>query len=370
MSASPSNIHPKLQVAVIGAGVAGAACAHALHGAGHQVRVFDKSRGPGGRMATRRVLWVDAEGRGRSTRFDHGAPGFAAHTPAFRDFTRAGLQAGWLVSWAPRGCGAALDAPGTQESPVQPVPQPSLKPLMAMPAPDMPTLCRHLLQGIDTQWACQVETLQYEPQGWQLQQQGSLVGEGFDAVVLALPPAQAGALLAAHNAVWARQAAMALMQPCWTLMGVADAPLAAPHWDVARPLSGPLAWLQRNDGRPGREQRAGEAHWVLHARPAWSRQHLEHSAEVVQAAMQAALADWLGEPVHWRYAVTHRWRYATVQALAPEPSGSCWWDAGAGLAACGDFLGGRGGVEGAWLSAQALATQMLAQPPTARRAGV
>ena len=81
------------------------------------------------------------------------------------------------------------------------------------------------------------------------------------------------------------------MQPCWTLMGVAAAPTAALDWDIVRPHTSPLAWVQRNDTRPGREHRAGEVHWVLHARPAWSRLHLEQPAYWVQAQLQVALAD-------------------------------------------------------------------------------
>ena len=45
-----------MQVAIIGAGMAGLTCASRLAEAGHDVAVFDKGRGPGGRMA----IWKDA----------------------------------------------------------------------------------------------------------------------------------------------------------------------------------------------------------------------------------------------------------------------------------------------------------------------
>ena len=44
-----------LDVAIIGAGVAGLTCAQQLHQAGYKVVVLEKSRGVGGRMATRRI---------------------------------------------------------------------------------------------------------------------------------------------------------------------------------------------------------------------------------------------------------------------------------------------------------------------------
>ena len=345
-------------VAVVGAGVAGSRCARVLHGAGCTVHVFDKSRGPGGRMATRRALWVDGQGQGRSTRFDHGAPGFDARSAAFRQFTGDALRAGWLAEWSPmfdpRGRGA--DGTGT----------------VLLPVPDMPTLCRQALQGIDTVWACTVQALNPArlPQpSWALHGEDGLLGEGFDAVVLAMPPAQAGQLLATHQPAWSRQAALALMQPCWTLMGVTAMPATPIAWDVSRPPSGPLCSAQRNESRPGRERLDAEVHWVLHARAAWSRLHLEKSADWVQAQLQAALADWLGTPLQWHYAATHRWRYAMPQPTSGYAAGQCWWDAALGIGVCGDFLGGSSsGVEAAWLSAQTLAQQMLASQAAGRAA--
>ena len=59
----------RLPVAVIGGGLSGLVCAGQWIERGRSVEVFDKARGPGGRMATRR--------RDTST-FDHGAPFFSA----------------------------------------------------------------------------------------------------------------------------------------------------------------------------------------------------------------------------------------------------------------------------------------------------
>jgi predicted NAD/FAD-dependent oxidoreductase len=148
------------------------------------------------------------------------------------------------------------------------------------------------------------------------------------------------------------------MQPCWTLMGIADAPETGPDWNLARPPTGPLAWVLRNDARPGRVHVPGKAHWVAHARSGWSRRHLERPAAWVQQQMQAALADAWGGLVDWHHCLVHRWRYAMPQSQRALPTRSCWWDAAQGLGVCGDFLGGAG-VEGAWLSAQALSAELV-----------
>jgi len=332
------------KVAVIGSGIAGAACVRALSLAGHSVHVFDKSRGPGGRLATRSVEWVDRKGQARTTRFDHGAVGIAASSEAFQKFVDQGVHAGWLAEWTPTLAAGSLPPEGGDQ--------------LYLPAPDMPALCRRLLDGAAATWSFAVESLHKGPLGWQVQASGERHNARFGAIVLAVPPAQAAPLLSHHRRDWARHAAVVPMQPCWTLMGIADPPKPALGWDLARPRAGPLAWVLRNDARPGRERVPGQAHWVVHARAYWSRRHLEQPAAWVQHQMQAALAECLGRPVDWHHCAVHRWRYALPQAQRVAPAESCWWEAAQGLGVCGDFLGGSG-VEGAWLSAQSLSAALL-----------
>lgn len=340
---------PPPQIAIIGAGLAGATCARTLAQAGAVVSVFDKSRGPGGRLATRRLTWLDANGQARTAPVDHGAPGFAVRSAAFAQWLQQAPAAGTVHPWTPRL------APGSR-------PRDEAGPLW-LPGPEMPALCRALVQGLPARWSCSVDGLQPGPQGWQLSADGVGLPGHFDAVVLAVPPAQAAPLLAEHRRDWAQRASLALMQPCWTLMGVAErSPPDEALWDLGRPEAGPLAWVMRHDARPQRSAAADDSHWVVHAQAGWSRRHLEQPAPWVQAELQAALDGWLGRAVAWRHAVVHRWRYAMPVVTGETPSEPCWWDSARGLGVCGDALGG-GGVEAAWQSAQALASAVLASCP-------
>ena len=345
------------QFAVIGTGIAGAACARALMLAGHSVHVFDKSRGPGGRLATRRLEWVDRLGQSCTTRLDHGAVGITARSAPFQAFVDETLRAGGLAQWTPAlAAGSLLAGDGER---------------FYVPVPDMPSLCRRQLIGAAATWSFAVDGLHKGALGWQVQAGSERHPEPFDAVVLALPPAQAAALLCQHRRDWARHASIAPMQPCWTLMGIAEPSKEALEpalgWDLARPPTGPLDWVLRNDARPGRARVSGQAHWVVHARSGWSRRHLEQPAEWVQQQMQAALADTLGRPITWHHCAVHRWRYALPQAQTTAAAESFWWDAAQGLGVCGDFLGGSG-VEGAWLSAQSLSAAMLQRGSSAGQA--
>lgn len=346
--------NPMKRVAVIGAGIAGAVAARRLADAGHGVQVFDKARGAGGRLATRRAEWTDRHDTARMTRLDHGAPGFEAHDPRFRGAVDDAVQAGWVTPWAP------LLAPGSE-------------PTTAAPAhfciqPELPRWCRELLTGIDCHWATPIDGLLRGAGQWRLRSRGSVLPAEFDQVLLAMPPVQAAPLLIPHAPGWARTAAKVAMQPCWTLMGVSELTRDPLPWEAARPAAGPLAWIVRNETKPGRERRDDEIHWVVHARADWSEQRLEAPGEAIQDELEAALDDWLGESLRWKHAVVHRWRYA-LPPLAPVESGvPHWWDRVQGLGVCGDFLGGRG-VEGAWLSGSTLADALLASAAARGRGG-
>ncbi|MGV3682940.1 MAG: NAD(P)/FAD-dependent oxidoreductase [Acidovorax sp.] len=330
----------RLQIAVVGAGLAGLSCAQALLQAGHAVHLLDKSRGPSGRMATRRAQ-DDATA---AWQCDHGAQYFTARDPAFRAEVARWQAAGVAAPWPARLASFDGMAWTTPHTPLE----------RFVGTPRMTAPAAWLVQGFGhhaaTQWQTTVQRLQRTGDGWAIAsaEQG-LRAARYDRVVLAMPAPQAAALLAPVAPDGAALAASARMRGSWAVMLRYAAPVAMP-WDGAFVNAGPLRWVARDSSKPGR---TGPETWLLHASPEWSEAHIEDSAESVTAALLAAFAALGGTPPV--AATAHRWRYADTE---PALQQGCWWSSTLGLGVCGDWLHG-GKVEGAWLSGRALAHQML-----------
>ncbi|MCT2559341.1 NAD(P)-binding protein [Tsuneonella sp. YG55] len=310
-----------MRFAVIGAGMAGLACADALVAAGHEVELFDKGRGAGGRMSTRR--WQTPLGE---VTLDHGAQYFTARDAAFRQLVRVWAGTGIAAPWPPGGDDAWVGIPG------------------------MNAVIRQMASSHRVSWAWLVKHLERRDGQWHLAGARGPAGP-YDAVVLAIPAEQAVPLLALHDFAMMRAALNARSQPCWTGMFVFDRPLGGLP-PVIRG-QGALAWAARNSAKPGRPE---PETWVVQASAQWSGERIEHAPEEVAELLLAALASATASPVPDPVAAAaHRWRYA----LSAGTGDGALWNGDIGLGACGDWLLGPR-VECAWLSGRDLARQCLA----------
>uniref|UniRef100_UPI0028B0BFC2 NAD(P)/FAD-dependent oxidoreductase n=1 Tax=Pseudomonas sp. TaxID=306 RepID=UPI0028B0BFC2 len=79
-------------IAIIGTGLAGLSAAHALLDAGQEIRLFDKSRGSGGRMASK---------RSEAGALDLGAQYFTVRDRRFAEVVQQWRQRGWVAEWSP-----------------------------------------------------------------------------------------------------------------------------------------------------------------------------------------------------------------------------------------------------------------------------
>jgi len=309
------------KVAIIGAGMSGLACATRLGQAGLAVQLFDKGRGPGGRMSTRRLETAIGQAS-----FDHGAQYFTARGAGFSAQVAQWVQQGVAASWPAAGDGAYVGVPGMNA------------PIKAMAA------------GQSVAWQFRIEALLADEAAWRLVGPAGPT-RAFSAVVVALPAEQAAELLAEIEPDLAATASGSSTQPCWTVMAAfAERLPFAP--DTLRDL-GPLGWAARNVSKPGR---AGPETWVIQGSPDWSRDHLEASGDAVSAVLLGALAEAMGGPLPAPLVLeAHRWRYAR----SASGTDGALWSPGARIGCCGDWLIGPR-VECAWDSGVALADRILA----------
>ena len=328
---------PVPSVAVIGAGISGLFAARTLADHGVSVTVFDKGRGVGGRMSTRRV-----EGQ---PCFDHGAQYFTARDPRFHRYVQSWLQQGVVARW-----------PDVENDPSHKIvvfkngqrteKDDSVERFVG--SPSMSSVCKHLASDLNVYTGSRIEKV--EPIDGRIRltdMEGNSRGD-FDRLIVTAPAQQAAELLVNFPNL-AQPISQIQMNPCWAVMASFDQPIAG-DWVGAFVHDSIVTWTSRNSTKPNRP--TASEHFLLHVGHEWTAENWERdpdevAAEVLEAFWQASGI----EPAKPFHLVAHRWKYAIP---VDPPDQRCFFDAESGIAACGDWAGGPR-VEGAFLSGMAAA---------------
>ena len=296
-------------MAIIGAGLSGLIAARELASAGHQTVVYEKARGVGGRLATRRVGMA---------RFDHGAQFFTVRGDAFRAVVDEAIEADVVAEWC-RGFGEQDGYPRYRG------------------AEGMTSLAKWLADGLDIRLGTRIEDLR------------SL---SADAFVISAPIPQALELLA--NSAMA--VAPALQE---NLREVRYNRSIAGMFVLDRPSAIEL---------PGGEQHSLPTAYsfvadnylkgvskipaiTMHMSNDWSVEHWDTSTAELEQAMRGHVKPLLGEATISEISL-HKWRYAGPQNPWPDPC--CIVHVDPAVVLCGDAFAGPK-VEGAFNSGLAAA---------------
>jgi renalase len=333
---------------IVGAGVAGLSCAKRLQQAGVATLTLDKSRGVGGRCATRRVHGQPID---HGVIFLHGSdPGFLA---ALEDVENATPLPGWPRQlW---GTGA----------PCQPEAFHDYERRVAF-GEGLSVFPKHLAVDLDIRLNTRVVSL--EPQGdvFELRSEDGVTYRAGTVVVTA-PIGQTRELLRVlpDTSTELRSVVtllnMVSSEPCLTLLAgyALDAP--APAWEVSYPEDSATFLLMSHDSTK-RAQKTFHT-LVYQCRPLWSRQRLENdpsdwSRQVLDEAARL-LGSWAREP---EWSQSHRWRFARVETASALTSPIFLeFDEGRRLGLAGEAFASAGGVEAAWLSGRRLAGRILGE---------
>ncbi|MGY1779150.1 NAD(P)/FAD-dependent oxidoreductase [Geodermatophilus sp. SYSU D01036] len=311
------------EIVVVGAGIAGVACARALADAGVPVRVRDRGRRPGGRMASRTLA-------GRVTDLGASYLTASAGTPfaaVVGDWVARGLARPWTDTFAVAGPDGIRDS---SSGPVRYAAPGGLRSLVA-----------DLAAGLDVVQGSAVERVG----------PGARVdGAEAPAAVLALPDPQARRLLPPDLAArlldeedarpWRPSLAVALGwdERHWP----ADLHGAFVHDDPV------VEWIADDGDRRG----DGAPVLVAHTTPGTAAAHLDdpgRAAPEVTAAVCRALG--IGPAPAWTH--VHRWTFAKPAVPREEPFGLA-----AGVGVCGDGWRAPSKVESAWTSGHLLGTAL------------
>ena len=339
----PKSTRPQ-RIAVIGAGIAGLACARTLMQAGHDVTLLESGPAPGGRMAT-----CDSPFGG----FDCGA-----QYVTVRDARLAQALEATAPQLARRWSASAVRVLDERGRLIEAAPPPGEAHWVAAPA--MAALPRHWAEPLAATGRLHLNTrvqrLQRVGQRWQLHTDAASSPVEADAVICALPAPTARNLLFQSEQATALAGTLAAvdMAPCWTLM--LAFPQAAqpglytlgPQWNAARSTHHRIAWLARESSKP---QRGGIERWTVQASSDWSREHVQDDAERAGAKLQKAFAEITGIRATPGHAQARLWLHARTLTPLGQPF---VWDPALGLGLCGDWcLGQR--VEDAFVSGLELA---------------
>ncbi|WP_341721197.1 FAD-dependent oxidoreductase [Micromonospora sp. FIMYZ51] len=306
---------------VVGAGIAGVACAGELLRAGVPVEIRERARVPGGRLATKRFDGRPADlGAAYLTVSD---PDFAEVVHGWRD---AGLIREWTDTFVAYGEGGRREVTGTMR---WAAPR-GLRSLVEQLARDLPVVVDRLVLGVEPGPAVQ--------------------GRPYAAVVLAMPGPQAALLL--DPALAAATEAVARQRWSPTLAAVLRFP--ARRWAEFRGAfvnDHPLLSTVCDDG-----DRRGDGAPVLvaHTTPEFAAGHLAQPTAAAPA-IEAAVRDLFALPDPAVHVHMHRWTYAKPVGSGAGP-GFHLDDDGIGLA--GDAFGAPR-VQTAWRSGRDLGRALV-----------
>jgi renalase len=326
------KISTDTKIAVIGAGISGLTAGKFLEDHGFDVQVFDKARGPGGRMSTRRE---------DSLEFDHGAQFFTVHSESFAEAVEEWTRKDVADRW--NGKVVVLKDGGKEDI--------TAGIARRVGKPGMNGICRHIASSLQVRFDTRVIGASRSKGKWLLAGDNEQELGVYDVLIVSTPPAQAIPLLAGTPALAAR-AESAVMSPCWAAMVAFDERLPV-EWDAAVIHGSLLLWAARNASKPGRP--AGET-WILHGTHAWSQEHIELSperaADLLLSAFRTVIAN---SSIGHHFLKAHRWRYANADR--PLDDGPLW-DAESQVGVCGDWcMGNR--IESAYLSGMQLARAIM-----------
>lgn len=294
-------------VAVVGAGLAGLTCAQQLHQAGYQTVVLEKSRGLGGRLATRRL---------HNTCADHGLAYLEAQGDRSRQLIKHLAEQNLLHPWTEQ----IHELHSTQQLSLL------SRGRRYVAAPGMTAVAKAMATSLTVQKQHRVTALTYSQSAshplWKLSFDDGAISPLFaQAVVLAIPAPQALEILSplsSSHPEFLDLLRSVVFAPCITVIASYESSAQFDEWQAIKICDRALAWINCDSSK---REASAQTVFVLHSTAEFAQDFLEATdlqpaVEKLLARASQRLLPWLNQPV---WCQGHRWRYAFPRQPLSDP---------------------------------------------------
>lgn len=325
----------KQNIAIIGAGIAGLSIANMFNDVAN-VEVFEKSRGYGGRAATR---------YNEKFEFDHGAQFFTVKTDKFKKFIQPLIDKEIVGIWNAKfveidGHEIIYKKEWNSEYPHY------------VGIPKMNAICKFLSKNIKVNLNVEIKKIEKSNKDqWQLFDTANNCFGDFDWVICSAPAFQTQKLLPQKFSHHDKLSSIKMLG-CYALMLSFKKKLNV-DWDAALVKNSNISWISFNSSKPSRNSSNAV---VALASNKWADENMEADIEKLKAEMLKNLSQVLKfDDNNLLNCEIHKWKYANI---GKNTRFKYLLDQNEKLAAIGDWCI-QGRIESAFMSADHLYNQMI-----------
>ncbi|NRA23883.1 MAG: NAD(P)-binding protein [Oleispira sp.] len=325
-------IKEELDFAVIGAGIAGLTFANKMHSLGFSTQVFEKSRGTGGRISSKKVHNSGQQ----EMAFDLGCVSFSAKSLPFKSQLECWHQIGVISPWLEDEQGILYYVANSRNS----------------------SLTRYLSKHLDCHFSTRITSINNNNGVWKLlccrtDKEQTIVYA--NNIVLATPSAQAFDLLP-NQLKMKDQLSNVVLEPQWVLAVELNNPQLN-FSDVYFPNSEIIHSISIESNKPTRQHSRDSKILQIQTTTTWSHRNLEKNIHTIENDILKELEYISNQSLTVINSYLHRWLYSTVSHGLGLPKPYSWHTSGIGLI-CDYFDNKHFGIEASWLSAVALANNL------------
>tara|TARA_B100000242_G_scaffold215077_1_gene156825 strand:- start:235 stop:1221 length:987 start_codon:yes stop_codon:yes gene_type:complete len=320
-------------IAVIGAGLAGTTIALKINKK-FDVKVFEKSRGVGGRMSTRQETPFF---------FDHGAQFFKIKTSDFKNFLSELFSQQIIQPWSFRL--AYFDRQNLSKIKLI-----KHEDKFYVGVPNMDSIIKYLSKNCNVILNTKIERIIKENDKWNLYDQNKKLYGSYDWVVLSLPSQQSLKLITEKVSFYPLIERIK-MKGCFSLMVGMSKSLNL-DYDAALIKNEDLAWFAVNNSKPSR---MNNYCLLINSSYDYASKNINTSKDKVLKHLLNISSKFINYNLSKSNMIKiHEWRYVEAKC---SPKENYFIDYKEKIAVCGDwFINSR--VEGAFLSANELAKKI------------